>query len=264
MTLRGLERYVSTLATLSDHPVQTGTDLPGLVLTTAGAIRSSTWADHAIWSANAFVHDFSGYHQGQRDDVVPMIPGTVKRILDVGGGEGGFLKALKKHLVCETHLAEFSSAACATASEGVDKVWPGDFMTADLDVRFDCITFLDVLEHTEWPVQWLHRAAQLLKQDGCVVASIPNVGHWSVVADLLEGRWDYAPAGIHCVTHLRFFTRYGVEKLMAEAGLKIERIEAVRIDPPQWFDVSSMRGHLHIDVDSLSDFSFLIRARSAA
>lgn len=262
MTLRGLERYLSTLTAQPDHPVQPGSDLPGLALTTAGAIRCSTWANQAVWCARAFVHDFSGYQQGQRDDVVPIIPASVKRILDVGGGEGGFLKALKKHFVCETHLAEFSSAACAVASSNVDKVWPGDFMTADLDVKFDCITFLDVLEHTEWPVQWLHRAAQLLEPGGCVVASIPNVGHWSVVADLLEGRWDYAPAGIHCVTHLRFFTRHGVEQLMAEAGLRIEKIEAVRIDLPQWFDVSSMRGQLHTDADSLSSFSFLVKARA--
>ena len=266
MTLRGLERYVATLAAQLDHPVLPGADLPALALTTAGALRLATWGDQAVWGAHAFVHDFSGYQQGQRDDVVPIIPASVKRILDVGGGEGGFLKALKKHLVCETHLAEFSNAACALAlaSDGVDKVWPGDFMTADLDVKFDCITFLDVLEHTESPVQWLHRAAQLLEPDGCVVASIPNVGHWSVVADLLEGRWDYAPAGIHCVTHLRFFTRYGVAQLMAEAGLKIEKIEAVRIDPPQWFDVSAMQGPLRTDADSLSSFSFLVKARAAA
>ena len=45
---------------------------------------------------------------------------------------------------------------------------------------------------------------QVLPPGGVVVLSVPNVGHWSVVADLLAGRWDYLPAGLVCVTHLRF------------------------------------------------------------
>ncbi len=110
-------------------------------------------------------------------------------------------------------------------------------------------------------MQWLKRTAQLLTPDGCVVASIPNVGHWSVVADLLEGRWDYAAAGIHCITHLRFFTRYGLEQLMTAAGLTLDAIEGIRLDPPQWFDVSGFHPHLAVDHESLACFSYMVRAR---
>ena len=261
LTLRGLERYVSRLASKPNRPVLPGTPWPRLALATVAAIRGRCDVEGALWAASAFVHDFADYHQGRRDEVIPLIPATVKRVLDVGGGEGGFLTALKAHVGCETHLAEFSNAACAVAAGRVDKVWPGDFMIARLDVKFDCITFLDVLEHTAWPAQWLRRAVQLLEPGACVVASIPNVGHWSVVLDLLEGRWDYAPAGIHCLTHLRFFTRHGVEQLMADAGLKIERIEATRAPIPPWFDVSAMARNIEIDMDSLSNVAFLVLAR---
>ncbi|MFH1019911.1 MAG: hypothetical protein V1782_04745, partial [Pseudomonadota bacterium] len=57
-------------------------------------------------------------------------------------------------------------------------------------------------------------------------------GHWSVVMDLLEGRWDYVPAGIACWTHLRFFTRQSMEQLFRESGLTVEGCVPVLIPAP--------------------------------
>ncbi|EKD99055.1 MAG: glycosyl transferase family 2, partial [uncultured bacterium] len=188
---------------------------------------------------------------------------SVRRVLDVGGGEGGFLEALKSARSCETHLAEYSVAACEIAVSKVDRVWPGDFMATLFDERFDCITFLDVLEHTVKPQDWLERARQLLLPDGCILVSIPNVGHWSVVVDLLEGRWDYAPAGIHCITHLRFFTLCGVRQLMADAGFEVMDIQSTRLDAPDWFDVSAMGARLVLDPESLATYAFLVVAKAA-
>lgn len=259
-TVRGMERYVQDMAAV---PAVRGAADDGsalLTLTTAGALRRGNWQTTAVRVGQAFAHDFSGYHQGRREEVIPLVPAAARSVLDVGGGEGGFLQALKASLGCETHLAEYSTDACATAASRVDRVWPGDFHATDFGRLFDCITFLDVLEHTVSPLQWLQRARRLLNAGGSVVTSIPNVGHWSVVADLLEGRWDYAPAGIHCITHLRFFTRHGIEDLMTEAGLRIVELQATRIEPPAWFDTSSLARTLRLDADSLASYAFLLRA----
>jgi 2-polyprenyl-3-methyl-5-hydroxy-6-metoxy-1,4-benzoquinol methylase len=194
-----------------------------------------------------------------------MVPLTARKVLDVGGGEGGFLNALKQSHGCETHLAEYAAQACAVAEALVDKVWQGDFFKAAISETFDCITFLDVLEHATEPWHWLERAKELLNANGSIVASIPNVGHWSVVADLLEGRWDYAPVGIHCITHLRFFTRHSIEALFAQAGFEIEAIEATRVEPPPWWHTSGFKSAtsnaLTIDEDNLSAYAFLVRAK---
>jgi hypothetical protein len=80
---------------------------------------------------------------------------------------------------------------------------------------------------------------------------------------LLEGRWDYVPAGIHCITHLRFFTRGGIESLFAGAGLRIERCTATLAPPPAWFEVPASAGVLHIDGESLAAASYHIVARPA-
>lgn len=268
-TWRGMERYASAL------PSVTGASGVGLRRSDggAGAVMSlyrvdalaTPTIDDGLAAAGAYVHDYADYRSGRRLDILPFIPSPARQVLDVGGGEGGFLEALKQaRPSCVTHLAEYSEAACRMARARVDHVWPGDFMQAPFDRRFDCITFLDVLEHAVEPLAWLQRAAGLLADDGVVIASIPNVGHWSVVADLLEGRWDYAPVGIHCITHLRFFTAQGIRGLFDEAGFAIDAFEATRIPPPPWFDPGSMGGRLAIDADSLSAYAYTVRGRRRA
>jgi 2-polyprenyl-3-methyl-5-hydroxy-6-metoxy-1,4-benzoquinol methylase len=142
----------------------------------------------------------------------------------------------------------------------VDCVWQGDFLAQPIDARFDCVTFLDVIEHAAVPLPWLERARSLLNPGGCIVASIPNVGHWSVVADLLEGRWDYAPVGIHCITHLRFYTRHGIEALMNEAGLRITQMKATQVPMPAWMDGVTHLPGLRVDQTSLDAYNWLLCA----
>jgi len=264
LTLRGLARYARALAIDAVAPCKFEVSQPFAVLASVGNLRSGAWAQRAVWAPGAYVHDFSGYRGGRREEVIALVPDDARRVLDVGGGEGGFLAELKAQRAaggCETHLVEMSGSACQVAATVVDKVWQGDFLTQPLPRMFDCITFLDVLEHATHPTNWLSRAKELLVPGGAVVLSIPNVGHWSVVADLLEGHWDYAPAGIHCITHLRFFTRSGVVELLEAAGFTPVRIEARRIEPPQWFKVPDMSEALTVDADSLSTYAFLVVAR---
>ncbi len=268
-TVRGMERYLQQLgATAAPALPDTGQHLPLLSLTTAAAVRAGTVRDSAHWLPGAFVHDFASYHQARREDMLPLLPAKVARILDVGGGEGGFLSAVKELRGCETHLAEYSEEACRTARGQVDQVWQGDFLTqpfaglpAQGQAAFDCISFLDVLEHAVDPHAWLSRARGLLAPGGAILLSIPNAGHWGVVADLIEGRWDYCPLGIHCVTHLRFFTWKTLEDLLAGAGFRVEHLERVQVPAPDdWARHWAQTPRLRADPASWDTYGFLVRA----
>ena len=93
------------------------------------------------------------------------------------------------------------------------------------------------------------------------MASIPNVGHWSVVADLLEGRWDWAAAGIHCYTHVRFFTQKTVEDMFVRAGFKVVEWSLLEVPgPPAWLSHWSRSPGLRVDSEALNVYAYLVRA----
>ena len=104
---------------------------------------------------------------------------------------------------------------------------------------FDVVLFADVLEHLADPWSLLTLAKTALQPNGVIVASVPNVAHWSVRKDLLRGRFNYRDSGIMDATHLRWFTEAGVRRLFESAGLDVQ---AVR--PTAGFDLSCYKEQL--------------------
>ena len=265
-TLRGMERYVDQHGSPSTLRIAAGGESSALLqLMTADAFARCGDSDLKIGRVfGAYLHDVSGYFSGERPDVIAMIPDAARVCLDVGGGLGNFLKLAKSQLGVETHLVELDSEIAEQARVGkcADFVVSGDFLQYSATTQFDCITFLDMLEHVGEPEQYLLHAKKLLSAGGVVIASIPNVGHWSVVVDLLEGRWDYASAGIQCITHLRFFTLKSILELFDRSGLTVERTERVLVPcPPRWnAGLQGFEG-LTLDANSLSTYAYLVVGR---
>jgi 2-polyprenyl-3-methyl-5-hydroxy-6-metoxy-1,4-benzoquinol methylase len=133
-----------------------------------------------------------------------------------------------------TLLEANPQAAAAARARGLD-VLLGDVESVAVDEQYDCVAFLDVLEHLVDPLAALTKARQFIAPGGSLLLSVPNVGHWSVVWDLLQGEFDYQPVGILCNTHLRFFTRRGLERLLKDARFTVERWEDVPSTPPASF-----------------------------
>ena len=98
------------------------------------------------------------------------------------------------------------------------------------DRSFDCIVFNDVLEHLADPQSALGAARGSLTAIGSVIASVPNVRHFTVTVPLvLYGRWTYRDRGILDRTHLRFFTRSSLIGLFDASGYLVDRVEAIRL-----------------------------------
>ncbi len=103
--------------------------------------------------------------------------------------------------------------------------------TQDFRGRFDAVLFGDVLEHLEDPTEALVRVRPWLAAGGVLVASVPNLGHWAVVDDLLRGRFDYVPYSILSGTHVRFFTRRTLVDLFEASGYRVRAIDGVALPP---------------------------------
>ena len=84
--------------------------------------------------------------------------------------------------------------------------------------RFDAVLACDVLEHLRWPDQVLTALGHLTAPEGSLIISIPNVSYGGIIAGLMNGVFDYTHTGLLDRTHLRFFTRRGMEQTLLELG----------------------------------------------
>ncbi|MDD6036165.1 MAG: methyltransferase domain-containing protein [Lachnospiraceae bacterium] len=73
--------------------------------------------------------------------------------------------------------------------------------------RFDVILMSDILEHFANPTDVLVKYAKLLKEDGKILVSVPNVAHEDIIFHLIDGYFNYNDMGILDNTHLKFFTK---------------------------------------------------------
>ncbi len=181
----------------------------------------------------AYLHRYGAMDGQAREDLAVRIPAGSRSVLDVGCSRGATAAALRRAGVTEIFGIEPDAGDAAVAARRYDRVLavPLESVTEDFDRRFDAILFGDVLEHLEDPSAALLRVRSWLSPRGAVVASVPNIGHWSVIADLLQGRFDYVPYSILSGTHIRFFTRHTLIDLFEACGFEAPRIDTVRFPP---------------------------------
>ncbi|MEO8430523.1 MAG: methyltransferase domain-containing protein [Acidobacteriota bacterium] len=167
----------------------------------------------------------------ERPELTRRLPPGPLRILDVGCGAGaGIAAARARHPAWSVTGIERDPVLAGRARRLCDRVVEGDLaevlpLLAASGQRFDAIVFADVLEHMEDPVSALRQGLAVAESGGMLLASVPNVGHLSIVRDLVAGRFDPVPAGLCDASHLRWFSRSWLEEALAEAGWRVESVE---------------------------------------
>lgn len=169
------------------------------------------------------------YFGSCRKDILPFIPKHVSRILDIGCGSGDTLAYLKANNYCNyTYGVELVHEAADVAAKRVDKLYRSNIEEMNLDLKaesIDLILCLDVLEHLINPYQLIHYLHTILTPNGSIIASIPNIRHYSASLPLfLMNKWEYKKSGILDDTHLRFFVRDTAIELMQGSGLQLEYV----------------------------------------
>ena len=161
--------------------------------------------------------------------------GQGKRVLELGSAAGHVTRALVGRR-CEVVAIEADAGAAAAlddlAGDGVD-VFVGDLTDPTVVQKaaegrtFDVVLAGDVLEHLPDPAATLLACREVLRPDGYLVVSLPNVAHADVALGLLDGRFSYGDTGLLDRTHLRFFTLEGVHQLLDEAGFMAIEVRRV-------------------------------------
>ena len=171
------------------------------------------------------------YYGRQRSTMLQYLPEDIKVLLDIGCGEGGFGEIVKTQRGAEVWGIELNDHAAKVASTKLDRVFTGNVETDQLelpDEYFDCIVFNDVLEHLSYPCHVLKKVKNMLKSDGYLLASIPNIRFYEQVKMLLvRGDWEYEISGIMDRTHMRFFTFKSAKRMFEENGYQVVTMEGI-------------------------------------
>jgi SAM-dependent methyltransferase len=177
------------------------------------------------------------YFDTPAKEVLAIVPGDVRRALEVGCGAGATLAALKERQPCEVVGVEIETAAAQRARIVLDAVYEFDAEEEKLprDELFDLLILNHVIEHFINPWEALRRWVAYVRPGGYVIVGVPNIAHYKILGRLIfRDEFQHEPRGILDWTHLRYFTAVSIERLMGEAGLTILQRERLMLVAGGW------------------------------
>ncbi|HMJ15656.1 MAG TPA: methyltransferase domain-containing protein, partial [Polyangiaceae bacterium] len=108
--------------------------------------------------------------------------------------------------------------ACDTVFCGTTETWTAGAKSEP----FDALILSDVLEHTADPLGFLTKLCALPSVRSAVwIVSVPNYAVWYNRVRTLLGRFEYSWSGLYDRTHLRFFTRSSVQRVLEHCGFEV-------------------------------------------
>lgn len=167
---------------------------------------------------------YANYYEGMRvnkrtfSDRLKKIAkkiGGKKKLLDVGCALGDCLYTAKKEGWKDIYGVEVSKFAYEFAkSRGLDIKNTTLNKAGFIKDSFDAITYQDVIEHVEDPLEELKTAHSLLKRGGYIFLVTPDVGgYWHKI---LKSLWYHYKPG----EHIMYFTQESLKLALLKAGFK--------------------------------------------
>jgi 2-polyprenyl-3-methyl-5-hydroxy-6-metoxy-1,4-benzoquinol methylase len=154
--------------------------------------------------------------------VLPLVDGTPIRILDIGAGDGRFLKRMHAQ-GCDCVGIELEGPTFDRSSRcnGV-RIISGDVTDAGFEsASLDAITIWHVLDHITTPLETVRCCFEKLREGGLLVVEVPNLGSWQGI--LTGDKYFHLdpPRHVYQFTHAALhalLTRVGFDIIKQETG----------------------------------------------
>lgn len=150
------------------------------------------------------------------------------KLLDVGCGQGSFLKSCKDG-GWQVKGVDPSLNAAVKAKElyGFDVI-TSRFEDLSEEEKYDCVTLWGVLEHVLTPLDILNKASALCNKNAIVQFEVPSSDCF--LKKYLE-KYSFLPTRyIESGRHNIFFSRKSIEWMLEQAGLELVEIESNGLD----------------------------------
>ncbi len=172
----------------------------------------------------------SHYYSNQRQEVLSHIirhrPGSV---VEFGCGKGVLLQAVARAWSQFSHLG-VDLAADESASTGNLVLRQANIFEANPTPghTFDYVLLLDVIEHFADPDELLAHVKKFAGPDTIFIFSIPNIRFAIALYKILFKKdFPEEAGGVFDKTHLRFYTRKKILRLLAQNGLAPIKISGI-------------------------------------
>lgn len=165
------------------------------------------------------------------------------RILDIGCSSGLLAERAR---AAGHHVTGVDQLELPGVRERTDVFVQADLsngLPPGLGTGYDVVIAADIIEHLPRPAECLRQILALLRPGGQVLLSVPNFGHWYPRARVTTGLFGYDRRGILDDTHLRFFTRATLRRLVRRCGFDIveERVTGLPLGTVSDVDGSRLR-----------------------
>ena len=155
-------------------------------------------------------------------------------VLEFGPANGRLTKYLKEEKSCAVTIVEIDAESGREASAFAEQSFIGkkegnieNYCWMKTSRKYDYIIFADVLEHLSNPKDVLKNCCSVLKEQGKILVSIPNMSHNSILISLFNDEFEYDKTGLLDHSHIHFFTNTSFKKMIKNTDLYIYETEPI-------------------------------------
>lgn len=145
--------------------------------------------------------------------------GSSAKVLDVGCSDGQFGQLVRDVGNDVTGIDIIKHDGVAQRLDAFIEADLNANLPNELHGKFGLVIAADVIEHVADPEKLVRELASTLRSGGSMYLSVPNISHWYPRTRIAIGRFDYDERGPLDKTHLRFFTRKSLDRLIADCDL---------------------------------------------
>ncbi len=181
------------------------------------------------WKSKQGLEDFKSY---ERNLVLDQFVGSGGKLLDLGSGEGAVAEFFQNH-GCDVIAFDISEKALEKAKLRGLKIAQGDVegKLPFKDHTFDIVFWGDNVEHLFLPEKTLKEIFRILKPNGRLILSTPNMGYiryriyYLVHGMLPQTEWYGKYPWLW--EHIRFFNKKIMKQFLSTNGFKLTKFVGV-------------------------------------
>lgn len=143
---------------------------------------------------------------------------TGKSVFEIGSAYGFFLDVLKRERICAKGIDISEDAVKSAKNDLKVEAVSGDYLDYIIDNQVDVVCMWDTIEHLQYPEKYIEKCYKHIKKKGMLCITTGDIG--SLNAKIRGGKWRQ----IHPPTHLHYFSKNTITRLLKKHGFKVIQI----------------------------------------